>query len=67
MRGESADGPAWHTAKTCDSGQCVQVGILDSLVLVRNSSDPDGTRLAMSRAGWQVFLAGVKDGDFDGL
>jgi hypothetical protein len=40
---------------------------MDDSILIRNSADQDGIRLTMSRGEWQEFVAGVKDGDFDGL
>jgi Domain of unknown function (DUF397) len=40
---------------------------LGDSVLIRNSAERDGKRLTMSRDEWQEFVAGVKDGDFDGL
>jgi len=65
--GESVDEPIWRAARGCDSGACVEIGAAAGLVLIRNSADPGGTRLTMSRGEWQEFVAGVKDGDFDGL
>ena len=59
--------PQWRMASRCDGGQCVEVGILGDSVLIRNSADQDDERLALSRDEWQEFVAGVKDGDFDGL
>jgi len=35
--------------------------------MVRRSVDPDGAYITLSRHEWEVFVAGVKDGDFDGL
>ena len=64
---EWVDEPQWHTARQCDGGGCVEIGILDNSVLIRNSSDRGGERLVLSRGEWQEFVAGVKDGDFDGL
>jgi hypothetical protein len=34
-------------------------------VLLRNSTDPEGIRLAFSRDEWATFLDGVRTGDFD--
>jgi hypothetical protein len=34
---------------------------------VRSSADPDGTHISLGRNEWAAFVAGVKDGDFDGL
>ena len=62
-----ANEPMWRTAGRCDGGQCVEIGTLGEVILVRSSADRDGTRLALSRDEWQEFVAGVKDGNFDGL
>lgn len=59
--------PTWHVARRCDAGACVEIGTLGESVLVRNSVDPDGECVTLSRGEWQVFVAGVKDGDFDDL
>ncbi len=64
---EWVDEPQWRTARQCDGGQCVEIGILGDSVLIRNSAARDGGRLTLSRDEWQEFVAGVKDGDFDGL
>jgi hypothetical protein len=36
-------------------------------VLIRSSADPDGKHVTLSRDEWRVFVAGVKEGDFDSL
>ena len=59
--------PIWRTARRCEAGGCVEVGILGDSVLIRNSADRDGLRLTLSSGEWQEFVTGVKDGDFDGL
>jgi hypothetical protein len=41
--------------------------MLNSLVKVRSSADQDGTCVSLSRDRWQIFIAGIKGGDFDGL
>jgi Domain of unknown function (DUF397) len=45
----------------------MEIGTLGGSILIRNSADPDGARLTMSRSRWQEFVAEVKDGDYDGL
>jgi Domain of unknown function (DUF397) len=67
MGGRSADEVSWHVSKQCDGGQCVEIGILGKSVLVRNSADRGGTYVTLGRDKWQVFVAGIKDGDFDSL
>ena len=67
MGGKSAGEPTWRTAKRCDGGECVEIGALGESVLVRSSANPDGVRIILSRGEWREFVAGIKDGDFDGL
>jgi Domain of unknown function (DUF397) len=67
MGGASADQPTWRIGKLCDSGQCVEVGTLGKSVLIRSSADPDGRYVTLTKDEWNVFVAGVKDGDFDRL
>jgi Domain of unknown function (DUF397) len=45
----------------------MEIGTLGAAILIRNSADPDGARLTMSRSKWREFVTGVKDGDYDGL
>jgi hypothetical protein len=63
----SADEPTWHVARCCDNGQCAQIGFRGESVLIRSSADPCGAFVTLTRDEWQVFVAGVKDGDFDSL
>jgi Domain of unknown function (DUF397) len=65
--GESVNQPIWRTARRCESGACIEIGALADSILIRNSADQDGPRLAISRGGWRDFVAGAKNGDFDGL
>jgi hypothetical protein len=55
---------AWVTA-SAGNGACVDVAGHDGQVLIRDSKDPDGPRLAFRRDEWDVFLAGCKAGVFD--
>ena len=41
-------------------GNCVEVGAAAPLIAVRDSKDPDGTRLAFGHEAWQAFAAKVK-------
>lgn len=67
MAGKPADQPTWRIARKCDTGACVEIGTLGESVLVRSSGDVDGVYVTLSREEWREFVAGVKDGDFDGL
>lgn len=67
MSSTPAGEPAWRTAEQCDGGACVQVGTQGESVMVRASADPEGIYITLSRHEWRMFVAGVKDGDFDSL
>jgi Domain of unknown function (DUF397) len=43
-----------------NGGNCVEIGAAAPLIAVRDSKDPDGTRLAFGREAWQAFAARVK-------
>jgi hypothetical protein len=47
-------------------GNCVEVAFAtDGAVGVRDSKDRSGPYLEFTRAEWQAFIGGVKDGEFD--
>lgn len=53
---------------SADTANCVEVGqchCTGTEVLVRDSKDPKGPVLSFNRDAWAMFLAGVKDGEFD--
>jgi hypothetical protein len=45
-------------------GNCVEVASDRPSVLVRDSKDPAGPRLAVSGDAWSSFVRGIKDGEF---
>jgi hypothetical protein len=52
-----------HSGPT--GGNCVEVAFLaDGDVAMRNSRDPDGPALIFTRAEWDAFLGGARDGEF---
>ena len=47
------------------NGNCVEVADLPGgEVLIRNSRDPGGPKLAFTRDQWVAFIAGVQRGEF---
>jgi hypothetical protein len=53
---------------TSGSGQCVEAGPLadgSGRIAVRHSHHPEGSVIVYTRAEWDAFLAGAKDGEFD--
>jgi Domain of unknown function (DUF397) len=46
-------------------GNCVEVAFLPAGdVALRNSRHPDGPALVFTRAEWDAFLGGARDGEF---
>ncbi len=41
------------------NGACIEVAQAGPVILVRDSRDKDGTRLAVSRAAWRAFTATI--------
>lgn len=60
-------GVQWRKASYSNTqgGNCVEVADLGTQVVVRDSKDPDGPTLTFTRAEWEAFIAGAKDGEFD--
>jgi len=47
-------------------GNCVEVaGNQPGIVAVRDSKDPGGQELVFTPAGWEAFIAGVRNGEFN--
>lgn len=57
----------WRISRSCDSGACVGVARQGDLVLIGNTSDPNGPVSRFTSKEWSAFVAGVKLGDFDDL
>ncbi len=61
---------AWHISSKSDFGgnNCVEAGPLvdgSGQIAVRHSKNPNGPVIVYTRAEWDAFLAGAKDGEFD--
>lgn len=44
------------------NGDCVEATASGPTVIVRDSKNPEGTRLAFGQAAWRVFATGLKAG-----
>ncbi len=62
----------WRTSsRSGGSGQCVEVAtnLVDTagetVVLVRDSKNPNAGTLAFTPGEWQAFVSSAKDGEFD--
>ena len=63
-------GIRWRTStrSSDNGGQCVEAGPLadgSGRIAVRHSHHPEGSMIVYTRAEWDAFLAGAKDGEFD--
>jgi hypothetical protein len=60
---------AWHKSRYSNpSGNCVEAAQLPAgAVALRNSRYPDGPALVFTRAEWDAFLLGARDGDFESI
>jgi Domain of unknown function (DUF397) len=63
----STIGAAWVKSSYSGptGGNCAEVSFLaDGDVAMRNSRHPDGPVLTFTRAEWEAFLSGARDGEF---
>jgi hypothetical protein len=52
----------WRKSSRSTGGQdCIEVAQAQANCLVRDSKQPDGTRLSVGRQAWSVFTRRVKD------
>jgi hypothetical protein len=48
------------------NGNCVEVaGLPGDIVMVRDSQNTKGTVLGFTPGGWDAFVGGVRNGEFD--
>ena len=53
----------WRKSSRSTGGQdCIEVAQAEASCLVRDSKNPDGTRLAVSPSAWAAFTRRVKNG-----
>jgi hypothetical protein len=59
--------PVWRKARRSDGqAMCVEFAVFQGCAIgVRDSKNPDGTRLVVDTPAWAAFLADTKDGHFD--
>lgn len=69
MSAQLLAGVSWRkSARSGAVGNCVEVAHLPTgEVAVRNSRFPEGPALIYTHAEMAAFLAGAKDGEFDGV
>ena len=55
--------PIWHkSSASAGGGECVEVAMWKSSVLVRDSRDRPGPELEFTQAQWRGFVRRVKNG-----
>jgi hypothetical protein len=59
-------GSQWRKSSYSSSNaNCVEVRSETQVIDVRDSKNPDGPVLSFGSEDWAVFIAGVKQGEFD--
>jgi hypothetical protein len=56
----------WRKATSSEAGSCVEVAHSEKAVFVRDSKNPEGTVLQITRSRWSEFLQTIQDGKYDG-
>jgi hypothetical protein len=57
----------WRVALACNGGACIRVAPQGNKILIGDSKSPSGPVLTYNRSEWDVFVDGIRQGDFDGL
>jgi hypothetical protein len=56
----------WRKARhSISNGACVEVAAVEAVVLVRDSVNPSGIKIAYAPRAWQGFVDSAKTGKFD--
>jgi hypothetical protein len=55
----------WKKSTYSNTNGCVEVKFVDGQVAVRNSREPKGPVLVFSSKEWDVFLRGLREGQFN--
>lgn len=56
--------PVWRKSSFCESNGCVEVAVAEHEVELRDSANPRVV-VKIPRADWDIFVQGVRAGDFD--
>ena len=55
----------WRKARrSAGNGACVEVAPVNGQIAIRDSKDPNGSRLQYSSRSWRVFVAAVTANNF---
>ena len=52
----------WRIARGCEGGACVEVGTVNGVPCVRDTTDRGGTVLSFPAGAWTAFTGGLKAG-----
>jgi hypothetical protein len=50
----------WVRSTRCETGACLEVTVINDDVVIRNSTDPSGPKLTVSKDRWSAFLTDLK-------
>lgn len=54
-----------RSTRSNGQGDCVEMAEVADAIGVRDSKDPTGSVLVFTRAEWDAFVDGAKNGEFD--
>jgi Domain of unknown function (DUF397) len=57
----------WRKSTASNSGGCVEVGVVDGSVLIRDSVNPHGPVIRVSTVAWSAFLTSAREDTSDFL
>ena len=55
----------WIRSSLCNSSTCVEITLSDSHVAMRDAKNRHQPAIHFSKAEWQAFLDGARNGEFD--
>ena len=55
----------WRKSSRSGANGCVEVGLVDGQIAVRDSKDRQGPVLMFTAHEWEAFLGGARDGEFE--
>jgi hypothetical protein len=57
----------WRRASLCQSGECVEIGELNGMIVMRDFKDPGGSMLHYTTEQFRFFVRPIKAGEYDCL
>jgi hypothetical protein len=55
----------WRKSAHSTANGCVEVGLVEDQIVVRDSKDREGPVLTFTAHEWEAFLGGARDGEFE--